>query len=226
MIIEVIADNVEDAIIAEQAGANRIELITGVAEGGLTPSYGIIEAVCKAVSIPVYVMIRPHSRSFCYSNTELNSMVKDIQICKELGAAGVVWGVLNKDGDIDKEALKKLLDASNGLDITFHRAFDEVNDQLEALNVIQQYPEISRILTSGGKDKAIDATSELQQLVNKCEGTSLKIMAGSGLTPNNIGYLLEQVKVTEIHFGSGVHHQSSFSYPIDPQKIQEIKNLL
>ncbi|WP_260838845.1 copper homeostasis protein CutC [Heyndrickxia oleronia] len=111
MIIEVIADTVEDAIIAEQAGANRIELITGVAEGGLTPSYGIIEAVCKAVSIPVYVMIRPHSRSFSYSNTELNSMVKDIQICKELGAAGVVWGVLNKDGDIDKEALKKLLDA-------------------------------------------------------------------------------------------------------------------
>lgn len=82
MIIEVIADTVEDAIIAEQAGANRIELITGVAEGGLTPSYGIIEAVCKAVSIPVYVMIRPHSRSFSYSNTELNSMVKDIQICK------------------------------------------------------------------------------------------------------------------------------------------------
>lgn len=122
MIIEVITDSKHDSIIAEQVGAHRIELITGYQEGGLTPSYGLIEGVCQSVTIPVNVMIRPHSRSFCYTEEELKMMAQDIKICKELGAAGVVFGAITEDKRVDEHALNYLISATKGLDITFHRA--------------------------------------------------------------------------------------------------------
>lgn len=220
MIIEVISDSISDSIIAEKAGANRIELITGVLEGGVTPSYGLIEGVCRAVSIPVNVMIRPHSRTFCYTKEELKLMAQDIKVCKDLGATGVVFGAINKEKRIDEDALKFLIDASQGLDITFHRAFDEIEDQLQALKTLQNYQEISRVLTSGGEDKAVHALEQLQQLVQQSD--RIEILAGSGLTPSNISMLLDKVKVKEIHFGTGVRYQNSFSQAIDPEKIKEI----
>ncbi|MGW8786885.1 copper homeostasis protein CutC [Heyndrickxia sporothermodurans] len=220
MIIEVITDSKHDSIIAEQAGAHRIELVTGVLEGGLTPSYGLIEGVCQSVTIPVNVMIRPHSRSFCYTEEELKMMAQDIKICKELGAAGVVFGAITEDKRVDEHALNYLISATKGLDITFHRAFDEVHDQFEALCIIDQHKEISRILTSGGKAKAIEATNQLQQLVEK--SNRVEILAGSGLKPSNISQLLDEVHVSEIHFGTGVRFQDSFYQDIDPEKIQEV----
>lgn len=222
MIIEVIADSISDAKIAQAAGANRIELITAVLEGGLTPSYGLIESVCSSVSTPVNVMIRPHSRSFCYTNEELEIMVNDIKTCKELGAAGVVFGVLTEERQIDEEALQLLIAAANGLDITFHRAFDEVKDQAEALKIIQKYPEISRVLTSGGEEKAVQAIGQFQQLLKKSENTDLEIMPGAGLTVENLAIFLDEVEVKEIHFGSGVRLNSSISQPIDREKIKKI----
>lgn len=225
MLIEVIADTIEDAKIAEKAGANRIELITGVAEGGLTPSYGLIKAVCEAVSIPVYVMIRPHSRSFYYTPEELKMMAEDIRICKELGAKGVVFGVLNENQTINEEGVKLLVEAAQGIDITFHRAFDEVPDQIEAIKILKNYPEITRILTSGGEDKAPQAIEQFQLLVKETESTDLTIMAGAGLSVDNIDFFLSKVKVSEIHFGSGVHHNSSSYEPIDPSKIQQILDI-
>lgn len=222
MIIEVIADSISDAKIAQAAGATRIELITGVLEGGLTPSYGLIKSVCSSVDIPVNVMIRPHSRSFCYTNEELEIMANDIKVCKELGAAGVVFGTLTEDRQINEEALRFLIDATNGLDITFHRAFDEVIDHVEALNIIQMYPEISRVLTSGGEEKAIHAIGQFQKLLKQSENTDLEILAGAGLTVDNLAGFLDKVKVKEIHFGSGVRSNSSISQPIDPEKVNKI----
>ncbi|MBD1382526.1 copper homeostasis protein CutC [Metabacillus arenae] len=223
MIIEVIADTLSDAIAAQEAGASRIELITGVVEGGLTPSYGLIEEVCGELRIPVSVMIRPHSRSFCYSNEDVRMMLKDIEVCKELGATGVVFGTLTADNQIDEDTLKALLDKSEQLDVTFHRAFDEVSDQLAALQVIQKYPQISRILTSGGKQKAMDAVSEYQPLLQWTENCDLNIMAGAGLTPENLERFLKKVNVKEIHFGSGVRYGNSLLRPIDPNKVKEIR---
>lgn len=221
MIIEVIADSMSDAKMAQEAGASRIELISGALEGGLTPSYGLIRAVCS-LSIPVNVMIRPHSRSFCYTSEELEIMINDIRICRELGATGVVFGVLTNENEIDEIALERLIEAAEGLDITFHRAFDEVIDQIKALRILQTSPEISRVLTSGGDEKAITAITRFQQLVKESEGTHLKILAGSGLTADNIARFLDQVSVTEIHIGSGARDNASFSRSIDPEKIAEI----
>ncbi|UAL53555.1 MULTISPECIES: copper homeostasis protein CutC [Metabacillus] len=150
-------------------------------------------------------VFQPHSRSFCYSDEDLNIMLEDIEICRKLGAAGVVFGVLTNEKEIHEEMLTKLIRASKGLD-TFHRAFDEANHLATALGVIQKYPEITRVLTSGSKDKATEAIEELSQLADLSAGTGLSIMAGSGLTPQNLPAFLEKVNVREVHFVSGIRY--------------------
>ncbi|WP_394138852.1 copper homeostasis protein CutC [Cytobacillus oceanisediminis] len=225
MIIEVISDTLSDALIAKEAGADRIELVTGLAEGGLTPSYGVIESVCRELTIPVNVMIRPHSRGFCYSEEDIEIMIQDIKVCKKLGAAGVVFGVLTSDHQIHTVHLKRLIDASEGLDITFHRAFDEAEDQFTDLEIIKQHPQISRILTSGGQKSAVDATKRLKRLNELTEDSHLEIMAGAGLSVDNIRAFLENVRVNEVHFGTGVRFHSSYAEAIDPERVQEIKKI-
>ena len=222
MIIEVIADTVSDARLAEQAGADRIELISSVTEGGLTPSYGLIKSVCEAVKIPVNAMIRPHSRSFCYTKEELEIMAADIKVCKELHASGVVFGANTQDGLVDEAALIDLIQAAEGLDITYHRAFDEVRDQLIALDTLQSYPAISRVLSSGGKTHAIDAVEQFSQLINHSNKTTLSIMAGAGLTVDNLPQFLKQSRIEEIHIGSGARKQNRITEPIDADKLEQI----
>lgn len=226
MLIEVIADTLSDALIAQEAGAGRIELVTGLAEGGLTPGYGVIERVCKELKIPVNVMIRPHSRGFFYSEEDLDIMIQDIKVCNKLGAAGVVLGVLTPDHQVHNDHLKRLIDAAGGLDITFHRAFDEADDQFAALESIKQYPQISRILTSGGRRSAADAAERLKSLHERTANSHLKIMAGAGLSIENISVFLDEVPVTEVHFGTGVRVESSYEHAIDPERVQKVKKII
>lgn len=226
MILEVIAISLTDAKDAQEAGADRIELVTGIGEGGLTPSYGMIEQVCGEINIPVNVMIRPHSRSFIYNRDDEKTMVKDIQVCKKLGATGIVIGALTEDRSINQETLDRLIDASDGLDITFHRAFDEVRDPIRSLDILMSYKEISRILTSGGKNKVPDAVIEIQSLLQRSVNSHIEIMPGSGLTTGNLSQFMEQVNISEVHFGSGVRNQLSFSEFIDPNKIKIIKDIM
>lgn len=226
MLIEVIADTLSDALIAQEAGAGRIELVTGLAEGGLTPGYAVIERVCKELKIPVNVMIRPHSRGFCYSEEDIEIMIEDISICKKLGAAGVVFGVLTPQHQVHNDHLKRLIDAADGLDITFHRAFDEADDQFAALESLVQYPQISRILTSGGKRSAAEAAEILKRLHELTDDSHLEIMAGAGLSIENIQAFLEKVPVTEVHFGTGVRFQSSYDHQIDPERVRRIIKII
>ncbi|MBG9655215.1 copper homeostasis protein CutC [Cytobacillus firmus] len=226
MLIEVIADTLSDALIAQEAGAGRIELVTGLAEGGLTPSYGVIERVCKELKIPVNVMIRPHSRGFCYSEVDIEIMIQDIIVCKKLGAAGAVFGVLTPDNHVHNGHIKQLIDAAEGMDITFHRAFDEADDQFAALESLKQFPQISRILTSGGRRSAADAGERLKSLYDLTADSHIKIMAGAGLSVENIKRFLDEVPVTEVHFGTGVRIQSSYEHAIDPERVRKVKKII
>ena len=222
MIIEVIADTLSDARLAELAGANRIELISSVTEGGLTPSYGLIKAVCETVKIPVNVMIRPHSRSFCYTQDELEIMATDIKMCKELKASGVVFGTNTHDGLVDEQALNYLMKAAEGLDITFHRAFDEIRDQVRALETLQSYPAISRVLTSGGKTRATDAVEQFARLLDRSNKTALTIMAGAGFTEDNVSPFIKQTQIEEIHIGSGARNHNRLTESINLEKLERI----
>lgn len=226
MVLEVIATCIEDALAAEASGADRLELITAITEGGLTPGIGLIEQVAKAVNIPVFVMVRPHSRSFVYSKNDILTMAAEIRAIAVSGASGVVLGALTPEGRIDEQALETLLPLTNGLQVTFHRAFDELEDQIDGLRTLSKYPQITRVLTSAGPGPAMEAIPAMQGLVAESLGGSIKILAGSGLKPQGIKTFIEQTGVTEVHFGSAVRYGNDSLSPIDPATLRALADSL
>lgn len=226
MLLEVIATTVSDAVLAERHGADRIELISGISEGGLTPSLGLIEKVRAAVSIPIRVMVRPHARSFCYDNTDIETMEQDIQHIAAVGGLSVVFGMLQKDGTIDEGSLQKLLHAAQGLEATFHRAFDEVRDQFEALEILSRYPQITDILTSGGRKTAPLGAERIKALEQLTAQRSISILAGSGLSADGLKAFIQQTGVRQVHFGSAVREDGDALKPISPARLQAVRSLL
>ena len=163
--VEIIVLNGEDARTAEAYGADRLELVSAIAEGGLTPSYGIIKTVVESVKIPVMVMVRPHSYSFVYRKDEWDAIRQDIKVIKELGAAGIVFGALTEKQTVDFDMLSMVLEEAKGLSITFHRAIDET-DSLEVYKSLCQSPyHVNRILTSGGKPTVQEGLYSLKRMM-------------------------------------------------------------
>ncbi|XEC93739.1 copper homeostasis protein CutC [Paenibacillus tarimensis] len=225
-VLEIIATSAADAAAAEAGGADRIELVSAMSEGGLTPSCGIIEQVAAAVAIPVYVMIRPHSRSFCFSSDEIRAISADIRTARSLGASGIVVGALIDCGMVDEAALREWIGAAEGLPVTFHRAFDESENLERALETIARYPEVRRILTSGGKPSALEAADDLKRLALLGETLNIAVMAGAGLKVETLESFVRQTGVREVHFGSGVRYGGSFRYPVDPELVAKAKQAL
>ena len=182
MILEICANSFESALAAQNAGAQRIELCTELSLGGITPSYGLLEKVLSEVTIPVYVLIRPRSGNFTYSNAELDVMLKDIEQFKKMGAQGIVSGVLTANNNIDLKSTKLLLEASKGIDFTFHRAFDWCNEPRQTIIKLEEIG-IGRILTSGQKPTAFEGLPLLKEL--KSLSNTVKIMPGGGITKDN-----------------------------------------
>mgnify|MGYP001229642377 CR=1 FL=1 len=226
MLLEVIATTVSDAIIAERYGADRIELITGISEGGLTPSLGLIEAVREKVSIPVRVMIRPNARSFVYDATDMETMQRDIRHIRTVGGLSLVLGVLRPDGTVAEDLLGQLLEAAGGMEVTFHRAFDEVKDQFEALNVLLRYPQITDILTSGARPTAPEGKERIAALEQLSSEHPISILAGSGLSVAGLSEFISDTGVRRVHFGSAVREDGNALKPIDPARLQAVRTLL
>lgn len=184
MILEICASNYQSAIHAQEAGAHRIELCSELAVGGITPSYGLIKQVVENLTIPAYVLIRPRSGDFIYSDAEFEIMKQDIQICKDLGCQGIVSGVLNSDNTVDTERTLELIELSKPLPFTFHRGFDRTPNPFDALKVLMDL-KVDRILTSGQATSAEKGILILNQLKELADGV-LTILPGSGINPNNI----------------------------------------
>ncbi|CAM3392396.1 copper homeostasis protein CutC [Paenibacillus lupini] len=220
MQLEVIATCMDDALTAEANGADRLELITAITEGGLTPGIGLVEQVVRAVRIPVFVMVRPHSRSFVYAEHDIDTMALEIKAIVKAGAAGIVLGALTSEANIDEHALERLLPLTEGLQVTFHRAFDELEDQLEGLHTLMKYSQITRVLTSAGQRPAIESAQEMARLVAAASEGELTILAGSGLTTEDITGFIQETGVKEVHFGSAVRYGKSNLSPIDPFILQ------
>ena len=195
--LEVAVFNIESAILAESAGANRLELCENPNEGGTTPSYGTLSVVSSTISIPVFPIIRPRGGDFLYTRSEFDVMKNDIRLCKELGFAGVVIGLLLPDGSIDKARTKELVALAAPLEVTFHRAFDRCNDPIKGLHDIIETG-CKRILTSGQVPSAPDALDLLQTLVKEA-GDKIIIMPGSGVRGNNIATIKTVTKAKEFH---------------------------
>ncbi|RRN73808.1 copper homeostasis protein CutC [Peribacillus simplex] len=224
MYIEFIATTIEDAILIEKSGADRIELVSALAEGGLTPSHALIEAVVNSVKIPVNVMVRPHSQSFCYTQNDLEIMKKDIQIIRSLGANGVVLGALNEKNEINRPYLEELLTVCEGLEITFHRAIDDTNDPALSAEMLGQYPGITTILTSGGHGDLPSRMQTIQQMKRVCG--DIAILVGSGLNKDNILSIHSELHTGHYHFGTAVRKNNSIIEGVQLEKAKEIVNML
>lgn len=223
--LEVIATCLEDVKRIGRAGGGRIELISAYTEGGLTPSYAFIKKAVEAVEIPVHVMIRPHAKSFVYTSEEIEMMKEDIEIAKKHGAAGVVLGVLNENNEIDEEALAQLLVATNGMNVTFHRAIDEAKDLVQAIEVLKKFPHITHVLTSGGQGAIEENVAVLQEMQRVCAG-QMQLIAGSGVTKDNIQQLLHKTGITEAHVGTAAREEKSAFGEISLERVEELVNLI
>jgi copper homeostasis protein len=195
-ILEIAVFSARGAVIATTAGAGRIELCYGYADGGLTPSAATIQFVKQNAKCPVFVMVRPRAGDFCYDAAELSIMQRDIEICKELGADGIVSGVLKKDFSIDERATAALVKLAAPLPFTFHRAFDVCYDPASALATLKNCG-VSRILTSGQKSSALEGVEFISQL-RKNSGDII-ILPGGGINPGNISEIARQTGCHEFH---------------------------
>lgn len=219
-IVEIIALTPDEARRIEECGADRIELIAAFSEGGLTPSRMVIEKVVRSVNIPVNVMIRPHSRSFVYTPEEIAVMKEDILAAKEFGANGVVFGALNAQKKICRKRTKQLIGSCGGLEITFHSAVDELADLVEGIKVLAAYPQITNVLSSGGKGSITDNIPIIREMIRN--SGHINVMVGGGLNVENIVRIKTETGATQFHFGIAARRDKSCAGGIDTQKLKEL----
>ena len=196
-ILEICAGSVESAIAARDGGAKRIELCAALEVGGVTPSAGVIAEARKVEGLVLNVIIRPRGGDFLYNEYEVACMEEDIRTCKRLGADGVVIGALTAEGDIDKDACKRLIDTADGMSVTFHRAFDMCRNPQEALEELISLG-CDRVLTSGLASTAEAGIPLLKQLVEQAAGRII-IMPGCGVNSKNAAMILNATGAEEIH---------------------------
>ncbi|MBU3101246.1 MULTISPECIES: copper homeostasis protein CutC [Clostridium] len=222
--IEIIAATIEDVKRIEESGADRIELISALSEGGLTPSYALIKRAVQSVKIPVNVMIRPHGKSFIYTDEEIEIMVEDIIIAKELNVNGVVFGVLNRKNEICVPSLEKLLKACDGIDVTFHRAIDELLEPVKGIDVLANYGQIKNVLTSGGKGDILTNIPVIKNMVEKSK--HINVIVGGGLNIKNIKDIMEKTKAPAYHFGTAVRNDKSVFGEINIDSLKILTNTI
>jgi copper homeostasis protein len=215
MDLEICVDNLESLNTAVAAGADRIELCASLAEGGLTPSAGVIEVALRS-SVPVFVMIRPRGCDFLYSGDEIEAMHRDVHAARSLGAPGVVFGVLTGDGMIDEDAMRSLVAASAGMEVTCHRAVDQVRDIDAALEMLVSLG-VDRVLSSGQAESPLAGADVLARMVRR-SGGRIEIMA-AGVTREDVREIVERTGVHEVHSAAATVRQSAMTCVRDDARM-------
>lgn len=242
MKIEIVVYNIDSALRAVEGGADRLELCDNPGEGGTTPSYGTIELVRQNVSVDLFTMIRPRGGDFLYSNYEFHCMKRDISQCQRLSVDGVVFGILNADGTIDKKRCKELIDRARPLKVTCHRAFDMTRDPFEALDDCIEVG-FDRILTSGQRTVASEGVEIIADLVQRAEDR-IVIMPGSGVNETTVEQIVRTTKANEIHFSATAFRESGMTFKnfnlagmgsdegaefklrtVDPERVRRMRTL-
>lgn len=199
ILVETCAGSVEDCIRSYEGGADRIELNNGVHMGGLTPSIATVMLAKEKMPLPIISMIRPRGGGFHYNSVEIETMFKDAEFSIEAGSDGLVFGFLKSDGTVDEALTRKMVELchASGREAVFHRAFDVTPDPDKALETLIECG-VDRVLTSGLKDKAIDALPLLKHL-NDTYGDKIELVLGSGVNEGNAKTLIESTGVTQLH---------------------------
>ena len=210
MLVEVAVDSAAGAAAAEAAGAGRVELCAALVEGGTTPSAGTIAATLARVRIPVVVLVRARAGDFLYDEAELDTMRRDVEVARSLGAQGVAVGALTADGEVDRAQLDVLSRAAGGMEVVFHRAFDHTRDPLRALEALLEAG-VHRVLTSGGAPTAAAGVATLAALVREA-GARLAVMAGGRVTEESVPTLVREAGVREVHVRGAERVESAMRF--------------
>lgn len=208
---EICSNSVESCLAAQEGGADRVELCAGIPEGGTTPSYGEIAVVREVLThTRLHIIIRPRGGDFLYSDIEIRTMLKDIGIARKLGADGVVFGCLTAEGEIDLPSMQRLMEAAQGLSVTFHRAFDVCRNPQRALEQIIEL-DCNRILTSGQQPTAEQGIPLLEELQKQAAGR-ITLLAGCGVNENNVARIAAETGINEFHFSARENIQSKMKF--------------
>lgn len=214
VLVEACVGSLDEALAAEQGGAQRLELCDNLAVGGTTPSVALMTEVKRRVRIPVAMMVRPRGGSFVYSASELDSMRRDVDVVREHGADVVVIGVLDSAGEVDQRFTRELVDRAAGTPVTFHRAFDAAADLPRALQALMDAG-VSRVLTGGGPGTALQGVDMLASFVRQANGR-ISIMPGGKVRAENVAEVVVRSGATEVHARC----------ELDPLRIREIVDSL
>ncbi|MBK8563579.1 MAG: copper homeostasis protein CutC [Saprospiraceae bacterium] len=198
LILEACVETLEDAIRAEQCGADRIELCGDLSVGGITPSPELTEGCLKSLSIPIMAMVRPRGGNFVHTPMELEEMRRAIRYFKSVGVAGVVFGILDEKNEVDLAITKELVELAKPLLVTFHKAIDETPDPVIAIEKLTRISGIQRVLTSGGKETAIEGAAVLRKMNAVVEGKIIILAAGK-VTKENLKKVHAVVRAEEYH---------------------------
>ncbi|MDC7234095.1 MAG: copper homeostasis protein CutC [Spirochaetales bacterium] len=208
--LEICLDSAESAIIADKAGADRVELCENLFGGGTTPSAGTIRITREAVKLGLHVIIRPRPGDFCYTDTEFKVMLEDVRFCRESGVDGIVIGILNPDGTVDKIRNAALIREAGEMSVTFHRAFDVTLDPFQALEDIIELG-CNRILTSGQEASVLEGADLIRDLIDKA-GNRIIIMPGGDITERKLQRVIEKTGAGEFHIYLDQEQDSVMKY--------------
>lgn len=222
MLVEVCVQNLEAAVIAAEAGADRLELCENLAVGGVSPSEGLLLEIQSLIDIPIHVLVRPREGGFIYSVSEYESILQEIHGYKELGVAGIVVGILKEDQTIDLIRINEIRSLTKNMHLTFHRAFDQVSNPVQAIKDLESIG-VNTILTSGQRNTAFEGLDLLQEL--KEMAGNMTIMPGAGINPDNIG-VFKDAGFKAIHFSGTRKKGVAPGIPgsrLDNDNLREIK---
>lgn len=197
MIKEACVESLIDALEAEKRGADRIELCDNLSQGGTTPSYGTIKVALSTLKIPVFPIIRPRGGDFYYTPAEIEVIKEDIKVCKSLGAKGVILGLLTKDKKIDFEVLSQLVELAKPMEVTFHKAIDELEDPTLVIDELINIG-VKRILSSGTKPTALEGKDMLNKMIEKA-GDRLTIVVAGKVTKEILPEVSNLIPAKEYH---------------------------
>ena len=209
-ILEVCVDSVESAIATTHGGADRLELCSNLIIGGTTPSPALFKEIRNLTNLPIRALIRPRFGDFCYTDYEFAIMKEEVKTFRELGADGIVIGILKPDGNLDVSRMKELIEEVGEMSVTFHRAFDVCRDPYEALEQAKALS-INTILTSGQKNCCMEGKELLKHLVQKASD-DIEIMIGSGVNAEVISQLAPYTGAHAFHMSGKKDVESAMLY--------------
>ena len=216
--VEICCNSIASAVAAKDGCAERIELCRDLECGGLTPSEEDIAYCVRKLGLRTHVLIRPRPGNFCYTEAEQMEMIASIKHCKELGAKAVVLGFLTEEGKVDVEITRRMVQLASPMEVTFHRAFDEAQqDPIEALWDVAA-SRCHRLLTSGQRPSALEGTDVIKSLIGV---TGVEILAGAGVTPLNVRELVQETGVREVH-GSCKKTLDDGSFVTDAASVRQM----